>query len=59
MAEQLQDEQKQETSEEFQNFQRVVKAAFTTPKAEVDAAIKEDNKKARKRVEVKRIVPKK
>lgn len=42
---------------EFEVFQRIAKAAFTTPKAEIDAADHEAKKKARKRVAVKPDAP--
>jgi hypothetical protein len=42
---------------EFEVFQRIAKAAFTTPKSEIDAADHEEKKKARKRVAVKPAEP--
>lgn len=46
-------------SEEFQKFEDLTRRLFAVPKAELDEQIREDNRKGRKRQEVKPTVPKK
>ena len=46
-------------SEEFQRFEDLAKRLFAVPKAELDEQIREDNKKARKRQDVRQGTPKK
>ncbi len=48
----LQKPDSEKPNSEFEIFQRIAKAAFTTPKSEIDAADHEAKKKARKRVTV-------